>query len=104
MNLNIRQGTNEAWFIYNDNKVILGSQDKELIEKVFSFLNGELISTQFAKLSEQKPFIIGNYEAITNRGRIIKIKGEKLMNNWIWETKIDNHNIGEEVIAWRFLN
>ena len=38
MNLNIRQGTNEAWFIYNDNKVILGSHDKELIEKVFSFL------------------------------------------------------------------
>ena len=77
MDLNIRQGTNGAWFIYNDNKVILGSHDKELIEKVFSFLNDELINSQFVKLSEQKPFMVGNYEVITNRGRIIKVKGGK---------------------------
>lgn len=77
MDLKIRQGTNETWCIYNDNKVILSSHDKELIEKVFSFLNDELINSQFVKLSEQKPFMVGNYEVITNRDRIIKVKGGK---------------------------
>ena len=53
------------------------NNDKELIEKVFSFLNDELINSQFVKLSEQKPFMVGNYEVITNRDRIIKVKGGK---------------------------
>lgn len=58
----------------------------------------------FAKLSDYKPEITGQYEVITNRGRIININGEKFLDRWIWETNIDTHNINEEVIAWRFLN
>jgi hypothetical protein len=58
----------------------------------------------FVKLSEKKPEITGNYEVITNRGRMIKIRGEKFLNLWVWETNIDAHKINEQVIAWRFLN
>jgi hypothetical protein len=37
-NLQIRQGTNEAWFIYDGNKVLLGSHDRSLIEKVYTII------------------------------------------------------------------
>jgi hypothetical protein len=41
-NLRIDQGANGAWFIYKKNgHAILGSHDKELIEKVFQFLINE---------------------------------------------------------------
>jgi len=39
-NLQIRQGTNEAWFIYDGNKVLLGSHDRSLIEKVYTIIIG----------------------------------------------------------------
>jgi hypothetical protein len=41
MDLKIVQGTNEAWFIYDGNKVKLGSHDKDLIEDIFKYLTGE---------------------------------------------------------------
>jgi hypothetical protein len=39
-NLQIRQGTNGAWFIYDGNKVLLGSHDRSLIEKVYTIIIG----------------------------------------------------------------
>lgn len=33
-NLKIQQGANDGWFIYKDNRLLLGSHDKELIEKI----------------------------------------------------------------------
>lgn len=37
-NLEIRQGANKAWFIYQGNKVLLGSHDRSLIEKVHTII------------------------------------------------------------------
>ena len=37
-NLQIKQGANGAWFIYELNKVLLGSHDKSLIEKIYTIL------------------------------------------------------------------
>jgi hypothetical protein len=37
-NIEIRQGTNQAWFIYKNNKVLLGSHDKSVIEKARTFI------------------------------------------------------------------
>ena len=37
-NLQIKQGTNEAWFVYDGNKVLLGSHDRSLIEKVCTII------------------------------------------------------------------
>lgn len=75
-----------------------------LLESEMSEIISICANNCFAKLSECKPEITGNYEVITNRGRIINIRGEKFLNSWIWETNIDTHNINEEVVAWRFLN
>jgi hypothetical protein len=33
-NLKIQQGANDGWFIYKDNNLLLGSHNKELIEKI----------------------------------------------------------------------
>lgn len=33
-NLKIQQGANDGWFVYKDNRLLLGSHDKELIEKI----------------------------------------------------------------------
>lgn len=45
-NLQIRQGTNEAWFIYDGNKVLLGSHDRSLIEKVYTIIKRLLENEQ----------------------------------------------------------
>lgn len=37
-NLEIRQGANMAWFIYQGNKVLLGSHDKNIIEKLHTII------------------------------------------------------------------
>lgn len=39
--LSLRQGTNDAWFIYDGNKVILGGHDKKIVEKVKDMLDSE---------------------------------------------------------------
>jgi len=41
--LKLKQGTNNAWFIYNDNQVLIGGHNKDVMDKVFKFLNNESI-------------------------------------------------------------
>lgn len=40
-NLKIQQGSNGGWFIYKDGVLLLGSRDKDLLEKVKMFLENE---------------------------------------------------------------
>lgn len=57
----------------------------------------------FILISERDPPKNGDYEVITNKGRVITCKYENFIGNNIWETKYENHEINEHVIAWRFL-
>jgi hypothetical protein len=40
-NLKLEQGTNGAWFIYQNGQAIIGGHKKEIVEKVFQFLLNE---------------------------------------------------------------
>ena len=62
-----------------------------------------ILEQAYIPFSFQKPRITGAYDVITSRGRIIRIKGEKKLNKWVWETSYPNHNINEQVIAYRFV-
>ena len=53
--------------------------------------------------SEKTPADSGEYEVITNRGRVIKIKYKVFEDNGIWECEYGKHEINESVVAWRFL-
>lgn len=53
--------------------------------------------------SEKTPDNSGEYEVITNRGRVIKIKYKLFEDNGIWECEYSKHEINESVVAWRFL-
>lgn len=35
--------------------------------------------------------------------RVVECRYEKFLGNDIWETKYENHNLNEKVVAWRFL-
>ena len=55
-NLNIIQGANNGWFIYQDNRLLLGSHDKDLIERVRMFLenDGKCNHTELKRIGETK--------------------------------------------------
>jgi hypothetical protein len=57
----------------------------------------------FFLLTEVKPPKTDSYEVITNRGRVVECRYENFLGNDIWETKYENHNLNEKVVAWRFL-
>jgi hypothetical protein len=61
------------------------------------------VSGCFFLLTEIKPPKTDSYEVITNRGRVVECRYENFLGNDIWETKYENHNLNEKVIAWRFL-
>ena len=67
--------------------------------------NGVLpcVSGCFYLQSEKTPADSGEYEVITNRGRVIKIKYKIFEDNGIWECEYGKHEINESVVAWRFL-
>lgn len=61
------------------------------------------VSSCFFLLTEIKPPKTDSYEVITNRGRVVECRYENFLGNDIWETKYENHNLNEKVVAWRFL-
>jgi len=61
------------------------------------------VSGCFFLLTEVKPPKTDNYEVITNRGRVVECRYDNFLGNDIWETKYENHNLNEKVVAWRFL-
>lgn len=65
--------------------------------------NGVLpcVSGCFYLQSEKTPADSGEYEVITNRGRVIKIKYKIFEDNGIWECEYGKHEINESVVAWR---
>lgn len=67
--------------------------------------NGVLpcVSGCFYLQSEKTPSDSGEYEVITNRGRVIKIKYRIFEDDGIWECEYGKHEINESVVAWRFL-
>ena len=66
-------------------------------------LNKPAVSGCFFLLTEIKPPKTDSYEVITNRGRVVECRYENFLGNDIWETKYENHNLNEKVVAWRFL-
>lgn len=66
-------------------------------------LNIAAVSDCFYLQSEKTPDNSGEYEVITNRGRLIKIKYKLFEGNGIWECEYGKHEINESVVAWRFL-
>ena len=77
--------------------------NKTLTQADNSALHKTDVSGCFFLLSEMKPPQTGDYEVITNRGRIVECKYKNLLGNDTWETKYENHNLNEKVVAWRFL-
>ena len=61
------------------------------------------VSGCFYLQSEKLPDNSGEYEVITNKGRVIKIKYKLFEDNGIWECEYGEHEINESVVAWRFL-
>ena len=61
------------------------------------------VSGCFYLQSEKTPANSGEYEVITNRGRVIKIKYRIFEDDGIWECEYGKHEINESVVAWRFL-
>ena len=74
-----------------------------LIEELNEQLRLHDVSSCFYLLSETKPPKNGNYEVLTNRGRVVKVNYETLLGNDIWEAGYELHQINESVVAWRFL-
>lgn len=66
-------------------------------------LRKHAVSRCFYLQSEKMPDNSGEYEVITNRGRVIKIKYKLFEDNGIWECEYGEHEINESVVAWRFL-
>lgn len=67
--------------------------------------NGVLpyVSGCFYLQSEKLPDNSGEYEVITNRGRVINIKYKLFEDNGIWECEYGEHEINESVVVWRLL-
>jgi hypothetical protein len=82
----------------NDNLTTNASNEAESP----AFLVGA-VSGCFFLLTEIKPPKTDSYEVITNRGRVVECRYENFLGNDIWETKYENHNLNEKVVAWRFL-
>ncbi len=55
-NLKIRSGATNAWYLYKNNKLLLGSHDKELLEKVKMMLDndGKCNHTKSERIGETK--------------------------------------------------
>ncbi len=57
----------------------------------------------FWLLSEIKPPNNGKYEVITSKGRVVLASYESFLGNDVWAADYHLHEIGESVLAWRFL-
>ena len=98
------QGKSDEWLFER-----LDNELKQKIEEIHRLLaeNETLrqfdVSDCFYLQSEKTPADSGEYEVITNRGRVIKIKYKIFGDNGIWECEYGKHEINESVVAWRFL-
>ena len=98
------QGKSDEWLFER-----LDNELKQKIEEIHRLLaeNETLrqfdVSGCFYLQSEKLPDNSGEYEVITNRGRVIKIKYKLFEDNGIWECEYGEHEINESVVAWRFL-
>lgn len=56
--LKIQQGANNGWFIYKNNQPLVGSHDRDLIEKIKMFLenDGKCNHTAEERIGETKLF------------------------------------------------
>ena len=79
------------------------NKEQNLNEPHSQQLNIAGVSGCFYLQSEKTPDNSGEYEVITNRGRVIKIKYKLFEGNGIWECEYGKHEINESVVAWRFL-
>ena len=87
---------NTEWLAYND-------YVDWLEQRLVKLLTIPPVSGCFYLQSEKTPADSGEYEVITNRGRVIKIKYKIFEDNGIWECEYGKHEINESVVAWRFL-
>lgn len=96
-------GEHDARAYDHDELYIMEQYAKEYHEQQVNLLNKPAVSGCFYLQSEKLPDNSGEYEVITNRGRVIKIKYKLFEDNGIWECEYGKHEINESVVAWRFL-